>query len=139
MTQRGRKSAAAKEIEAVAPEEQDIRLNEPPAELMPEERVVWLSAVQSMPPGWFKAEHRGTLIGLCRHTCYADRLATMIRVAAEPKNLCKLLAAHERETRAANALMRSMRLTHQSRYDEKHAFVGSKNNVTGDRLPWESH
>jgi hypothetical protein len=138
MTQRGRKSTAAKEMDGVAAEAV-VEASDPPAELLAEEKVVWLEAVQSMPPGWFKAEHRGTLIALCRHSCYADKLATMIRTAVEPENLCKLLAAHERETRAANALRRSMRLTHQSQYDQKHAFVQSRNNVTGDRLPWESH
>jgi len=39
----------------------------------------------------------------------------------------KLTKVHERESRAVTALARSLRLTHQSRYDEKTANTAAKN------------
>lgn len=137
---RGRKSAADKEVGELAAEAAPG--NEVPEELLPDERVVWLDTVRSMPPGWFKAEHKGTLKALCRHTCFAERLSRLMWQALDSGDgemATKLSTAHERETRAMNAFSRSMRLTHQSQYDAKHAFVSSKNNVSGDRLPWENH
>jgi hypothetical protein len=108
-----------------------LNTGRPPAPegLSPAEREEWRVVVGSMPADWLTREAYPLLAGLCRHTVRAEKLGTQINKAEGQllkdiegvRVLDKLLAMHERETRAIMALMRSLRLTKQSQYDSRTA------------------
>lgn len=140
MKQRGRKSEASKEVEGLR--EAIPTRPDPPPTLTANQKVVWYSVVDSMPPGWFNPSHYGELAGYCEHVSYARQLAQMMNVqeVESPEGqamFCKLSTAHATETRASTALARAMRLTHQAKYDPTSAFRKAEN--AAERLPWESH
>jgi hypothetical protein len=80
----------------------------------------------------------------CRHKVQADLVAQQLErfdpawLADEDglKRYDKLSAMLERETRAINALLRSMRLTQQSVYNAKSASTASSSTGKG-RKPWQ--
>ena len=127
----------------------------PPAELTPEQSIVWNDTVSAMPAGWFKPETHNSLIQYCRHVAAASFNAFLItEMQMRPFPMSKdeakkedgetepeayfdleaydrLLKMQERESRAANALARSMRITLQATYDK------SKKKEGGGNMPWE--
>lgn len=135
--QRGRKSAAS--LAVASPLNINPRLA-PAPDLTPAQRAVWLAVVNSKPADWFGEEHGPMLAQYCRHKVMADLIAQQ-QEQFDPawmtddeglKRADKLSAMMERETRAMNALLRSMRLTQQSliRADKV------VNNARG-RKPWQ--
>lgn len=99
----------------------DARLA-PPAGLTEAQTAVWATLVNARPANWFTDDHIGMLSQYCRHKVTSDVIAQQIEqfdpawMADDDglKRYDKLLGMQERETRAMNALLRSMRITQQS-------------------------
>jgi hypothetical protein len=139
MIKRGRKSAA--ELAIVKP----IHDHRPPVpESMPEaQAAIWQKIVGRLPHDWFKGEHLELLRAYCQHTTIAWTIARQIE-AFRPEWLAEdgglerfdaLSRLLDREHRMVLALARSMRLTHQARYDKTKAALEARE--TGGRVPWE--
>jgi hypothetical protein len=95
----------------------------PPQELSDPQACVWRDVVGSLPADWLTRASFPLLIAYCRHVCRA-RLIELQIIRFEPEwtkiegglaRLDKLLALSERETRAALACARALRLTPQAR------------------------
>jgi hypothetical protein len=137
MSERGRKSAAS--LVVASPNGLQNRIA-PTAGLTPAQRAVWLSVVNSKPADWFGEEHGPMLAQYCRHKVQADLIAQQ-QEQFDPawltddeglKRYDKLGAMMERETRAMNALLRSMRLTQQSLIRADKVVSSNKG-----RKPWQ--
>jgi hypothetical protein len=97
-----------------------------------------------MPSAWFAGSAGVLLCQLVRHIGYSrlvgEWLAEFDReTLQESKGLArlnKLTQIHEREGRAVVALMRALRLTPRSRYDQTRAHVAHSN--TSAKKPWET-
>lgn len=138
MADRGRKSAAS--LVVASPTSLSNRLA-PPATLTGAQKACWVSVVNSKPAEWFGEEHGPMLAQYCRHKVQADLIAQQ-QENFDPawltddeglKRYDKLGAMMERETRAMNALLRSMRLTQQSLIRADKA-VGNQGK---GRKPWQ--
>lgn len=137
MAQRGRQSVASL---AVAASITGTSRLAPPANLTAMQKAVWVSVVNARPADWFGDEHVGMLAQYCRHKVQSDLIAQQLE-CFDPawlvdddglKRYDKLGGMLERETRAMNALLRSMRLTQQS--------LISKDKTPGKaqgRKPWQ--
>lgn len=100
----------------------------PPADLPTAAAAIWRRVAAAMPPGWFRPQHREMLAAYCRHSAAAERFAGMLEAAEiDTENPDSVLAANrlslmaEREQRAALALARSMRMTHQAQVHKETA------------------
>lgn len=138
MKQRGRKSAAEREVEPLAGE---LERPDAPSELTADERREWRAIVERMPADWIKREHFGVLEAYCSHFCQRRRLAREASAQSLDtdeglRRYDKLANAAERETRALLACARTLRLTHQAQYDAAKAFRGASKSPSGPR-PWE--
>ena len=120
MGSRGRKSAA--ELSVVSVEPRRAATN-PPPELSDAQAAVWRDAVGSMRGDRLTRGAYPILVAYCRHVCRARMLESLIaafslEAVKEDLNnlpyLDRLLAMAERETRAATACARALRLTPQS-------------------------
>lgn len=142
MAQRGRKSAGERELSVV--QLPGAQRPKPPAELTQEQAEVWRATVDTMPVDWFRPESHALLAAYCRHVCRARFLSRELdRFEADwltdddgPERYNKLSTVAERESRAALALARSMRVTHQARYDAQGAYRKHEDRPAGPR-PWE--
>jgi hypothetical protein len=122
----------------------ELRRPAPPADLTTAQAVVWRAVVDHMPADWFRPETLDLLAAYCRHICRErflsaelDRCpATALSTEDGLGHFGKLSAAAERESRAALALARSMRLTQQSRYDAAKAARAVGSQRIGP-APWE--
>src|SRR5262245_7848882 len=97
----------------------EIPRAKPPAELTDEEADEWRAYTNRMPADYFGREHYATLVQLCRHTVQARRIAQLIEQTAKEPDINislyrDLLRSQEVETRSIVALLRTMRMTHQS-------------------------
>jgi hypothetical protein len=119
MIQRGRKSVAQL---SVIRAETAFR-PKPPAELTVEQAIQWRAIVNRLPADWFPTETWPLLAAFCRHSENAKRIAGLIN-AVNPDALRdpdsfrtydKLLATHERETKAMSFVAVKLRLTPSSR------------------------
>ena len=115
----------------------------PPAELSEIEAGIWLSVTNTKPADWFQADTTLLMIGYCKHGSTAMLLDRQID-GFDPGWLAtdegidrfrKLTDMREKQTRAINALSRSMRLTQQSKYDLKVASTTAKKATS--KKPWE--
>lgn len=118
MGTRGRKSAASFDVATTAPVKVVPR-PDAPYDLTDEQTDEWRAIVASLPADWFQRGNHALLSQYCRHVIAARRIAQLIeKFAGEPEidlgAFADLLKQQERETRAINALLRSMRLTQQS-------------------------
>lgn len=138
MEQRGRKQQIGLKVVEITPRAA------PPAELSEFEASVWQSVVNTKPAEWFQDDTRQLLIAYCRHAATAALVDQEIS-AFDPKwmkddeglkRYQRLLDMREKQTRAINALSRSMRLTHQARYDTRVA-ANADRKEKGKRKPWE--
>lgn len=140
MSERGKKSVAS--LAVATPVGIDRRIA-PPRALTPAQKAEWVAIVNSRPADWFGEEHLGMLTQYCRHKAQSDLIAQQLEqfdpiwLADEDglKRFDKLGAMLERETRAMNALLRSMRLTQQSLYNAKSGNTASEKSK--GRKPWE--
>ncbi|CAN7732153.1 hypothetical protein [Mesorhizobium sp. LjNodule214] len=106
-----------------------------PAEGLSEaEAAMWFDMIACMPSGFFRPENAELLASYVRHSVSARDLSKMV-AEFRPEWLVKegglerfdrLLKMRERETRAASAAARSLRMTPQSQQDPKTA--GRKRN-----------
>ena len=133
---RGRKSAAELTTKVV-PLASQQRLPAPYDLWRDEEVEVWIGIVNGLPADHFGPETVPLLTQYCRHAVNARRLAQLIRQEEKQDTINldaygKLLAFHERESRAINALSRSMRLSQNARVAHK----SSRPFVHGVK-PWE--
>lgn len=120
MAVRGRKSAEEEKTKAIQVHERP----RPPADLNPVAANEWNRVVNSVSADWFEPHHFTTLAACCSHV--ADLAEINARLAEAKGNpdfavadYDRLLKMRERETRAVNAHMRSMRLTHQATYSSR--------------------
>lgn len=140
MKQRGRNTAGG--LKVVDTVEVCPRLA-PPAELSEYEASVWHSVVNTKPAEWFQADTRQLLIAYCKHCSTALVLDSQLdefkpQWLADSDGLDryrKLTDMREKQTRAINALSRSMRLTQQARYDTQKAAVADRK--ASGKKPWE--
>ena len=134
---RGRKSSAELATKVI-PLSTQARIPAPYDLWRDEEVEVWTSIVNALPADHFGRETVPLLTQYCRHVVTARRLAQLIRQDETAKGTLdldaygKLLAFHERESRAINALSRSMRLSQNARIAHK----SSRPFVHGVK-PWE--
>ncbi|MFG5862719.1 hypothetical protein [Metapseudomonas sp. CR1201] len=140
MAERGKKSVAS--LAVAAPVGIDRR-QAPPASLTAAQKAEWVAVVNARPADWFGDEHAGMLSQYCRHKVQADLIAQQLE-QFDPawlvddeglKRFDKLGAMLERETRAMNALLRSMRLTQQSLYNAKSGNTASEKSK--GKKPWQ--
>jgi len=140
MAERGRKSVAS--LAVATPVGIDSRLA-PPGTLTAAQKAEWVCVVNSRPAEWFGPENAAMLIQYCRHKIQSDLIAQQLenfkpdwlKTDDGLKRFDKFGAMLERETRAINALLRSMRLTQQSLYNAKSANTASQGNK--GRKPWQ--
>ena len=110
-----------------------------PDHLSDDEAQIWENAVSGMRADCFRRADFDTLANMCCHIVSARDVTEWIRRALEDEDMGiadidRLLRMRERETRAANALARSMRLTKQAQYSARGA--AGKISPDGQR-PWE--
>jgi hypothetical protein len=141
MRQRGRKSAEAQStVVSLVPGTPP----EPPAELTSEQADDWRVFTAQMPSHWFYGAGGALLVQLCRHVSYSRVVGEWLTEAARETpqegegldRLNKLSQMHEREGRAVVALMRALRLTPRSRYDQSRAHTAHQN--APQKKPWEA-
>lgn len=139
---RGRKSAA--EL-AIVPVEIGGR-PAPLAELSGEQADVWRDTVNRMPGGWFGEENFAILAAYCRHVVTLRHLSLMID-DFNPQWITedygeglirfgRLTALRERESRAAIAAARSLRITKSSQMRREAAGRQMDGHASGPK-PWE--
>jgi hypothetical protein len=140
---RGRKSLAALDVMT------------PPAESRPgapyglgdEAAEVWERTVQAMPAGWFPEETWPVLEAFCRHVVTGrklsaeiergDRSTKWLRSDDDAKRFDLLTRMRDRETKAAVATARSLRLTKSSRTRPEAAGRAVRDHTPGPK-PWET-
>lgn len=118
MKQRGRKTALT------VVQESDVSAvdrPEPPGELTPEQRIEWISVVNSLPAEWFPDETHGVLAQYCRHMVAGRHISQMIQQLESGKDIDvaeydRLLKMQERESRIIVSLATKMRMTQQATY-----------------------
>jgi hypothetical protein len=145
MKQRGRRSKEAQATVALLPGIVPGQRPEPPPELTAEQADTWRSIVGRMPCDWFEGASLALLAQLCRHISLSRVIGTLLAgidpatVVADKefRRLERLRCMHDAEGRAINALMRTMRITHQARYHQTKADVAVRNVRPGPR-PWET-
>lgn len=133
MGDRGRKPAA--ELSVVGVNELP-KYPQPPKDLIPEAREVWERTVRALPQEWFRAETLDTLEQYCKHVVEAQEISRQIQDLKGSDDFDivtydRLLKMQERESRASNALARSLRITLQATYDP------TKKKPEKSKRPWE--
>ena len=111
---------------------------EPMGDLTPEQRIVWVNTVNSLPADWFPQETHLTLAQYCRHIVTAGHVSQMIEQMESQDEVDvtaydKLLKMQERETRIILSLATKMRMTQQSTYDREK----TKGHSAKVSRPWE--
>lgn len=142
MAQRGRKSAASLSISRPVPVLSESRLA-PPVHLPDAERDVWLQVVNDQPANAFSETHAHLLELYCRHVVLSRVLADEILnfdrswIADDDglKRYDKLLAMHERESRAASSAATRLRITRQA--IDQQTVARSIINAPKAKKPWE--
>ena len=142
MAQRGRKSTAALAMARPTPVLSESRLA-PPIHLPDAERDVWLQVVNDQPASSFTETHAPMLELYCRHVVLsrilADELLNFDRawIADDDglKRYDRLLAMHERESRAASSAATRLRITRQA--IDQQTVARTMMNAPKAKKPWE--
>jgi hypothetical protein len=139
---RGRKSLA--DLAVITPT--DESRPGAPYGLPDEAAQLWERTVQSMPAGWFPEETCPVLEAFCRHVVTGRRLSAEIergdrtvkwlRNDEDAKRFDLLTRMRDRETKAAIAAARSLRLTKSSQMRAEAAGRAMRNHHPGPK-PWE--
>ena len=137
MKQRGRKQNLA--IVGDSPISAHER-PEPPVDLTPEQRVEWISVVNSLRAEWFPPETHSVLAQYCKHAVAAKHVAELIRELESHDQIDvaeydRLLKMQERESRILVSLATKMRITQQSTWSDHKTKSDGKGKV---KSPWES-
>jgi len=137
METRGRKSESEREVAQLVHVRDDRP--DPPEDLTPEQAEEWRGVVGRMPASWFKREHYGMLSAYCRHVCRAREVERELAATSieDLEKYEKLARSAERETRSILACGRTLRLTHQSQYDEKKAHRSANQGSSSGGSPWD--
>ncbi len=123
MAKRGRKSAAELALTDIPVVDVSRRMPPPPpSELSDAQAAVWRDAASCMSGDWLRRGAHAVLIEYCRHVCRSRLLEAQIAhlqqewIAADGglERLDRLLAMAERESKAAIACARALRLTPQA-------------------------
>ena len=123
MAKRGRKSAAELALTDMPMVDVSRRMPPPPpSELSDAQAQVWRDAASCMSGDWLRRGAHAVLIEYCRHVCRSRLLEVQIAhfqqewIAADGglERLDRLLAMAERESKAAIACARALRLTPQA-------------------------
>jgi hypothetical protein len=116
-----------------------------PDELTDAQAIIWRDVVGSLPHDWFTRAAHPILVAFCHHVCRAQMLELQI-AQFEPKwmtadggleRLDRMLAIAERETRAAVACGRALRLTPQAQMHPRTA-GRAINNLPRGLFPWDA-
>lgn len=144
--QRGRKSAASLST-APPPADFQAAKDRPPAPegMTAVERIIWNRVAGAMPPGWFKREHIDLLKSFCQHAARADKFNRMasafessdVGEKIDLADLDRISKMADRESRAALALARTMRITHQAQIRPESAGLLRDKPGADDRRPWD--
>ncbi len=142
MAQRGRKSTAALAVARPTPVLSESRLA-PPIHLPDAERDVWFQVVNDQPASSFTETHAPMLELYCRHVVLsrilADELLNFDRawIADDDglKRYDRLLAMHERESRAASSAATRLRITRQA--IDQQTVARAIVNAPKAKKPWE--
>lgn len=143
MGQRGRESAASMSVAADNTEKLAER-PKAPYHLTPEQSLVWDETVKGLPADWFRPETLDTLAHYCCHVNEVRRINELIECLEverkkylsgeehefHTRDYLQLVQLRAKETAAANAHARSMRMTLQSTYDRK------KKRDNSGKTPW---
>ena len=135
MRQRGRKTAlAVAQDTGITSQERP----EPPVELTPEQRIEWITVVNSVSADWFPPETHGLLTQYCRHVVASRHIAELVSQAESGDEFSvleydKLLKMQERESRIIASLLTKMRLSQQSTYHPEKTKGGKKG-----KGPWST-
>ena len=130
-----RKSTAAQSVAPVI-DASKARQRPPPVEgLRDDEKAIWKRITAAMPADWFRREHLDLLARYCQHQARADRYNKMASVFTaadigeriELDDLDRISRMADRDSRAALALARSMRITHQSQLRAETAATKARN------------
>lgn len=132
MSERGKKSVAA--LSVVALKAGRLKL---PDDLPPGQRAMLQALIDSKPADFFARADLPLLVLLARHSERADRLEDEVQALApgDLVGLKWLAPLCERETRAIVGIMRTLRLTPQSRFRPDSAKIHAK---AGAPRPWET-
>jgi hypothetical protein len=122
MQQRGRNSAASREIATLAASVTATKRLSAPVHISDAELSVWLEVVNDQPAEAFTATHAPLLELYCRHITQARVIADQVTnfdhawMADDEglKRYDRLLAMAERESRAASSLATRLRITRQA-------------------------
>lgn len=141
MAQRGRKSAASIAVRA-APTLSDSRLPAP-LHMSDAEQAVWVDVVNDQPANAFSPTHGPLLEMYCSHVVLSRVLADEILnfdrswLADDDglKRYDRLLAMHERESRAASSAATRLRITRQA--IDQQTVARSIINAPKAKKPWE--
>lgn len=142
MKQRGRRSAAAQSV--VIAGGFGTR-PEPPLDLTARQGEIWREIVSSEDPNFFNTGAlRGLLAAYCRHREAYEGISAIInsfdpqwlKANEGAKRYKDLLKMRDLETRGATSLATKLRLTNQSRYNEKTSATAARNAAKGPK-PWE--
>lgn len=115
----------------------------PPMHLSDAEMAIWDEVVNDQPASAFTVVHTGLLEAYCRHVVQSRILADAL-LAFEPewlndddglKRYDKLLAMHERETRALSSAATRLRITRQA--IDQQTVARTLNNQAKSKKPWE--
>jgi hypothetical protein len=138
---RGRQSASDLTLVIDASRRQPLAT---PSELSDAQAQVWRDVVGSLPGDWISRASAPILIAYCRHVCRARLLESLIAhfeaewtgIDGGLERLGALLAMAERETRAATACARALRLTPSTQMHPRTAGRALVNLPAGPR-PWD--
>jgi len=141
MRQRGRKAQTD-----IKPAPISTRRPAPPAALTPAQAGIWQSVTGCYPADYFRKSEHDLLAMYCKHMAESWRVSQLIDTLTDDyikeadsgiETYAKLLKMRDTETRAATALARSMRITHQSRVHKDSAGRMVETTHEGGK-PWEA-
>jgi hypothetical protein len=142
--QRGRKSAAAKNLTVIdchAPARPKA-----PADMSAQQMDIWNAVVATEPAGFFSSDALCALLAdYCRHRDSCETISNVINQFDSEwlkredgsKRFDNLLRMREREARCVLRCATKLRITNQSRYTPQSAATAS-NNLLKTKRPWES-
>ena len=136
MPQRGRTSAASREVASLVQAVETMARPDAPYDLTDEQSVEWWAVVNRLPADWFPRETHGLLAQYCRHVVAARRVAQLVSAceaddALDLDRYDTLLRMQEREGRALSSLATRLRITQQATVSPK-----AKKPV-GVNRPWQ--